>query len=267
MKKIKKWDHGVKVVLVIRVKALWAVLLALLLFPIYGIAAEDGDMNAAKLFGDNSTSDGPITICSDTLSYSQENHKLIYQGDVLVMQTKGANILCDNHPIAGLDTSLPEYSFEKSNVADDYADKQKMALALAKEICERQKGCRFMSGQTLTLTFTEDNEQIETVNLSTTDNYTAKYYSLPSVSGKAQESQPSKSDDEETYAQGQDMNFNFSKHLLTITNNAFIDRGGNKFSGEKVLYDTKTKLVTVPNTGQRATVILNNLPQNKDEKK
>ena len=63
------------------------------------------------------------------------------------------------------------------------------------------------------------------------------------------------------YAEGEKMNFNFTENLLTIENNAYIERDGNQFSGSKVLYDTKNGLVTVPDTGKRATIVLNNNKQ------
>ena len=224
------------------------------------------DMDASQMFGKNALQDGPIIICSDSLSYSQKMHQMIYTGNVFVMQTKGANIGCDGISAPHYnDKPLVEYTFPQQE-SDDYSEAQQKGLALAKKICQAQKGCRFLSGQKLTLLFTEDNQQIKDVVLTAKSPYAAKFYSLPfpkkvqlsSQDEKHKERSPD-SQDEKMYAEGRHMTFNMRKNILTISDEAYVDRVGNRFSGDKILYDVAKGLVTVPNTGKRATIILNNL--------
>lgn len=229
-------------------------------------------MDASKMFGKNTTKDGPITVCSDMLSYSQKNHQLIYQGDVVVLQVKGANILCTSTPIPENNTNdiASTYSFAKINTLGDYEQKQAASLKEAKEICKKQNGCRFLAGQKLTILFTADNKAIDKVILTTDDEHTAKFYSIPfpkptvkDANDNAGKDSTTKDDDPPMYARGQIMTLEMQKNLLTIEKNAYINRGGNQFSGKKVLYNTNTGVVTVPDTGTRATVILNNSDINK----
>ncbi len=218
-------------------------------------AAQERTMDAASMFGKDATNDGPITICSDSLSYSQTAHKMIYQGNVLVMQTKDATIQCSAYSVPGDKQNVPSYQFPVQ--VNDYLQSQKQALEMAKQICQKQKGCRFLTGQTLTISFDQQNNQLTDILLTTNTPYTAKFYSLPFPKG-GEKTQP-QSDQQTMYAEGRKMNFNLQTSILTIEKEAYVDRAGNRFSGDKVLYDTKSGLVTVPDTGQRATVILNNL--------
>lgn len=225
-----------------------------------------GTMDASNMFG-NATDDGPITICSDSLTYSQADHRLVYHGDVLVLQTKNADIRCT---AAKAETSHETvYSFAEADKFQAYQQKQLAALKEAKAICKAQKGCRFLAGQTLSILFNADNKAIQKVILTTGKPYTAKFYSMPFA--KAKNTQNAETITEETktqapeqnektkmYAEGQIMTFDMKSNQLTIEKNAYINRGGNRFNGEKVIYNTQSGLVTVPNTGTRATVTLNN---------
>ncbi|WP_440683334.1 LptA/OstA family protein [Cysteiniphilum halobium] len=228
-------------------------------------ADEQGSsMDAASMFGKNASSDGQITICSDSLSYSQNAHKIIYQGNVLVMQTKNANIQCSGYSVPNENNKWPIYQFPDQNKEDgktDYSTLQQTSLDYAKTVCKKQNGCRFLTGQTLTILFDNKNKQVQDVILTSTTPYLAKFYSLPFP--KHPKEKGSDSDQQTMYAEGRIMNFNLLNSTLTIQDKAYVDRAGNRFSGDKVLYDTKNGLVTVPNTGQRATVILNNLNSSK----
>lgn len=232
----------------------------------YAFAAEQsGSMDAAGMFGKNASSDGQITICSDSLSYSQDAHKIIYPGNVLVMQTKNANIQCSGYSVPNENSKWPVYQFPDQKEEDgkaSYTKIQQASLDYAKTICKKQKGCRFLTGQTLTILFDDQNKQVKDVILIAQAPYIAKFYSLP-FPKQAQNTTNSDSSDQQTvYAEGRQMNFNLLNSTLTIQDKAYVDRAGNRFSGDKVLYDTKNGLVTVPNTGQRATVILKNLNSN-----
>ncbi len=237
--------------------ALLLLSLSLLSMGVSFAQSSEASMDAAGMFGKNATGDGPITICSDSLSYSQDAHKMIYQGNVLVMQTKNANIQCGGHNVPNENSKWSVYQFPLQNV--DYQKLQQQSLDYAKEVCKKQNGCRFLSGQILTLLFDDQNRQLKEVTLTSTDPYMAKFYSLPFP--KEAKTKQASSDQETMYAEGRQMDFNLLNSILTIQTKAHVDRAGNRFSGDKVLYDTKNGLVTVPDTGQRATVILNNLKQ------
>ncbi|WP_440617599.1 LptA/OstA family protein [Cysteiniphilum sp. 6C5] len=256
-KKSKKNEHEIKHRLL-----KYALFGAASLFMLqHAFAAEQGgSMDAAGMFGKNASSDGQITICSDSLSYSQDAHKMIYQGNVLVMQTKDANIQCGGYSVPNENSNWPVYQFPDPKEADDkvdYTKVQQAALDYAKNVCKKQNGCRFLTGQMLTVLFDDQNKQVKDVVLTSTTPYIAKFYSLP-FPKQSKQKEPD-SDQQTMYAEGRQMNFNLLNSTLTIQDKAYVDRAGNRFSGDKVLYDTKNGLVTVPNTGQRATVILNNL--------
>lgn len=218
-------------------------------------------MEASQLFGQNAADDGPITICSDTLSYNQQAHTIVYQGNVLVTQVKGINIQCAEQPLTQKNDRIPTYSFWESNNQSDYQMQQLAALKMIKPVCQKQQGCRFLAGQQLKIIFTEDNKEIVDVVVTTDPQHTAKFYTLPFEKKDTEKSDKAPSEEKEMYAEGEKMNFNFTENLLTIENNAYIERDGNQFSGSKVLYDTKNGLVTVPDTGKRATIVLNNNKQ------
>ena len=219
-------------------------------------AEHGGTMNT--MFGKNASSDGQITICSDSLSYSKQAHKIIYEGDVLVVQTKNANIQCGGYNVPNENSKWPVYQFPDKK--GDYTELQEASLNYAKAMCKKQNGCRFLAGQKLTILFDNQNKQVKNAVLTTQELYSAKFYSIPFP--KQAQKKESSTDQQTMYAEGRKMNFNLLNSTLTIQDKAYVNRAGNRFSGDKLLYDTKNSLVTVPNTGQRATVILNNLNNN-----
>ena len=218
-------------------------------------------MEASELFGQNATADGPVTICSDTLSYNQQAHTIIYRGNVLVTQIKGTNIQCAEKALPQQNNRVLSYSFSEANNQGNYQMQQSAALEMIKPVCQKQKGCRFLAGQQLKILFSEDNKEIVDVILITDDQHTAKFYAFPFEKNNKEDTDTATSEEKEMYAEGEKMTFNFKENLLAIEENAYIERNGNQFSGKKVLYDTKNGLVTVPDTGKRATIILNNSKQ------
>lgn len=205
-------------------------------------------------FGANERIDVQTTICSDSLAYSQDGHKIVYQGNVLIIQTKNANIQCAGYRVPNENNDWPVYQF--FNLIGDYTINQQQSLDYAKSICKKQNGCYFFSGQILTILFDDRNKRIKDMLLTTTSPHITKFYSVP-FSKKVQRKEES-SHEQTTYAEGRRMDFNFMNSILSIEDHACIYRDGNHFSGEKVLYDTKNRLITVPNTGHRATLIVNN---------
>ena len=206
--------------------------------------------NQQEIFGTKSSSDGPVTICSDSLTYDQKSNEMTYIGNVLVMQVKSVGILCHkgDKPEGGTSSSA---SLWVDDSGKSYYDLQNEELSKAKEICAKEKACRFLSGQKLQV-FLDENNHLKRVMLTAdkSEEHVAKFYGLSEKDGKNDKP-------DETLAQGQTMEFLPMEQKMIVSGNAHIVKDGNVFDGKQVIYDTKTKLVTVPNSGQRASVVIN----------
>lgn len=203
-----------------------------------------------EIFGTKSSSDGPVTICSDSLTYDQKANEMTYVGNVLVMQVKSIGILCHkgDKPEGGTNSSA---SLWVDANGKSYYDLQNEELKMAKLICAKENACRFLSGQKLKI-YLDDKNQLKKVMLiaDKSEDHVAKFYGLSEKKGKNDKP-------DETLAQGQTMEFLPTEQKMIVTGHAHIVKDGNVFDGKQVIYDTKTKLVTVPNSGQRASVIIN----------
>lgn len=206
--------------------------------------------------------DGPLTVCSDQLNYNPTASEVTYSGNVIAVQTLNATILCDNDAF-GVDKkpNATVYSFAASNAVSDYDQKQKLAVAEAKKLCKAQQGCKFLAGEELVIKIDRESNKIISVVISADKGHRASYYSFPYPDDKHTNGSR-KQDNEPTEAYAQFMSYDIPQNTLTLNENAFIDRGGNTFSGKKVTYNTQTQEVNVPSSGQRATVVLDNLPAN-----
>ena len=220
-----------------------------------------GIIKLSQLFDRNATDNFPITICSDSLSYNQQSRTIIYKGNVLVTQIKDIDIQCSKLKLTQTNNKIFIFNFEELKIYENYHMKQLVALKMIEKVCQRQKGCRFLSGQQLEIKFTEGNKEI--IDILMTNEYTqdtVKFYTLP-FSNQDSENLKSSNQKQSIYAEGEKIRFNFSKNLLTIENNAYIEYDGNQFLGEKVIYDNSNQLITIPNTGDRAIIVLHNNKQ------
>ena len=220
-----------------------------------------------------SSSDGPVTICSDQLSYTQKQNHLTYSGNVVVLQIKDVNILCeskaDTLPEVLSDTR-PNYSMWVARAGKSYQQIQKSEEQLARKICARQKQCRFLAGQKLQVQLNQDN-QVKKVSLTVEPdkgNVTHFYGASPgSPEQKKKDQQRHKkshssqrgqanSEIDETYARGEKMYFLPLQHKMVIAGKAHLKKGGNTFQGKKIIYDTESRVVSVPDEGHRASMII-----------
>lgn len=205
--------------------------------------------------------DGPLTVCSDQLNYNPTTSEVTYSGNVIAVQTRGATILCDDDAFSvDKKPNNKVYSFAKTNSVSDYSQKQKIAMDEAKKLCKAQQGCKFLSGEKMVISIDRATNKIIRAEMSANHGHRASYYSFPDPND--QHGGQRKQDDVTTEAYAQFMSYDLPQNLLTLNENAFIDRGGNTFSGKKVTYNTQTQEVNVPSSGQRATVVLDNLPAN-----
>ena len=82
------------------------------------------------------------------------------------------------------------------------------------------------------------------------DKNLAQYYSLPAKKTDSQQ--------KVVYAQGKVMQYLPPQDILKVSGHAKLDREGNTFTGDNIIYHTKSELVNVPNTGGRATMVIDN---------
>ena len=109
-------------------------------------------------------------------------------------------------------------------------------------------------GNKLDIILSKD-KKVHEIILTSKKSYTSKFYFLP-FNKKKYEKKDLK---DSTYVKGEKMTFNFVSNILKVKDKAFIDRKKNEFHGEEIMYNNIDGLVTVPNTGERATFILNDL--------
>jgi lipopolysaccharide export system protein LptA len=218
------------------------------------------------IFGTKTTADGAITVCSDALNYNQKTNELTYSGNVLVIQIKHVNLLChhfEKNPAKLVGHPEKNISLWVDVKDKTYAQIQKEELALTKPICAKEKACRVLSGQSLTVLFDQKN-QVKKVMMTADKSGAniAKFYAL-SVDKNVNKNNlddkktVTKKKPNETLSQGKVMEFIPAKQEMIISEKAKIVKDGNVFTGKKIIYNTKTKIVTVPDDGQRATMIIN----------
>jgi lipopolysaccharide transport protein LptA len=208
-----------------------------------------------NIFGSKSNDDsGPVTVCSDSILYDQLQHQIVYEGNVIVMQIKGVTIQCQENGGAFpelISKTKPNYSLWVEGKAKDYPAMSKIELEKAKEICQKQGACRFINGQKLTITMDKKTNQVDKITMMVDDDKNrAQYYSLPDKKTDSQQ--------QVVYAQGNVMQYLPLQNILNVSGHAKLDRGGNTFTGDEVTYNTKSERVNVPNTGGRATMIIDN---------
>ena len=212
-------------------------------------------MTLSNSLGGSVKKDGPITVCSNTLTYDPTMHLIQYAGNVTVMQAKDLNVLChaNNNEAAMLPNSLALPDMQKTASADDFL---KATLNLVEKSCQKLKACRFMQGQKLNIYLDKKNQKVEHIVMTSAMPHYVQYYSQTEDTKHNEGNQGDKPNTDKVYAKGQKMTFNQLTHKLVIEKNAVVAQNQNQFKGKKVIYNAESGLVTVPNTGERATVIL-----------
>ncbi len=213
---------------------------------------------SANIFGKISGQDGQksVTICSDSITYDHAQHTVTYKGNVTVLQIQGVAIQCQAGGGAFpelLSKKLPNTVLWVSGKSGDYSEISLKELAGAKKLCKAQDGCRFISGQKLIINLNPKTNKVSQIKMTVNDEKeNAIYYSWPKKEkGKSQKNN-------EVLALGESLQYLTEKHLLEVEGHAKITQGENNFSGEKVTYDTKSKFISVPNTGGRSTMVIDN---------
>jgi lipopolysaccharide transport protein LptA len=209
--------------------------------------------------------DGPVTICGDALRFSQKQNVLTYSGNVVILQVKNTNILCEEENKAlplTVSKLKKNYSVWINREHKNYAQIQDAEYALAKPLCLEEKQCRFLAGQELKVFLNAENK-IEKISLTAdkTAGYLTRFYSFGKADNEdgtpIDESNQKEPKPTETHAKGDQMEYYPVSHQLVLQGHAWLEQSGNTFSGQKIVYDTETKLVTVPNDGERASIIIN----------
>lgn len=217
------------------------IIILLILLSINNISSKsisniNKESNSKNLLSKNLTQEGSITICSDNLSYSQNENTMIYSGNVFIFQIKDLKISCN-------------FIFKNNNKKfKNYQIIQNQALRKAKKICYEKKGCKFISGKNLIIIFSKNNKKINDIIVSTPKPYVVKFYSLP-FNKKTTKSNI-------IYAEGRKMKFKLKENILIIENQAYIDWNNKTFSGKKILYDTKNEIISSPFINSKSIVVL-----------
>jgi lipopolysaccharide transport protein LptA len=201
--------------------------------------------------------DGPVTICSDSVTYDQNAGTAIYRGNVVVMQIKGVDLLCRANANAEIGFHAPLYNKHHATLWSDthlsgYMNASNSELKQAKKICSEFGTCRYISGQKLIISMDNKSNAVKKVTMTIDDKKNlARYYSLTAKKGDTS----SKSN----YGEGRKLQFVPKDNTLFAIGNASIIRDGNTFRGDKIQYNLKTKIVDVPESSQgRSTIIIDN---------
>lgn len=211
-----------------------------------------------NVFSGEYSDNGHITICSNSVSYSQSMHQIIYEGDVVVIHTKGTEVLCNSYNTRNRNNYF-KYLLPRINIENNYKKSRQSSIIYAESVCEEQQGCLFLVGQKLIIFLNEQNSNINKIVLISKMPYINRFYSLPFSKTLTHGGANLNELGVHLYAEGKYMDFDLLNSTLTVQGDAYIEKKGNQFSGHRILYDIRHALLIAPDTGRKVTFILNKL--------
>nr|WP_318010099.1 LptA/OstA family protein [Francisella sp. SYW-9] len=224
-------------------------------FAIDSNAAIKEDNVTANETEDNSANNtfkeyGPITICSDRAVYEANKNRLTYYDNVFVMQIHHKHILCHKPRIVKKGVQYFERDKKYS-----FPQLQKKWLEEAKKLCDSEKECNFISGQKLVVQLNKD-KKVQTLTMDSEGLDRSQFYTYPIGSS------PNFIDSEKITrgpvgGVAKKIIYNVVKKSLELDKKANVIQHDNKYRGEKIIYDMKHDLVSIPGSrNRRSTIVL-----------
>ncbi|MED7788441.1 LptA/OstA family protein [Francisella sp. 19X1-34] len=193
---------------------------------------------------------GPITICSDRAVYEANKNRLTYYDNVFVMQIHHKHILC--HKPHVLKQGVQYFVRDKKY---SFSQLQEKWLEEAKKLCDSEKECNFISGQKLVVQLNKD-KKVQTLTMETEGLDRSQFYTFPTNSS------PNFVDSEKITrgpvgGVAKKIIYNVVKKDLELDKKAKVIQHDNKYRGEKIIYDIKHDLVSIPGSvNRRSTIVL-----------
>lgn len=252
--------------------------------PIYNSALqEDSVIENEK--EDNSPNNklseyGPITVCSDKAVYNNETGTLVYTGKVFVMQIHNKHILCHKpqssyykwgeifsykwfqkkwldspnmcHKPQSLEKGVTYFIRDKDL---SFKELQKSWLSHAKELCLDEKECHFISGQTLTIQL-DKKKNVTSLTMSSQGQEKSQFYNYPIDINSNYEKLKTVTNGP-VVGEGEQIVYNVPTQSIELQGKAIAVQKGNEYKGDKVIYDVKHDLISIPgNKDKRSTMVL-----------
>ncbi|MED7819576.1 LptA/OstA family protein [Francisella sp. 19S2-10] len=193
---------------------------------------------------------GPITICADRAVYDGSKNRLTYYDNVFVMQIHNKHILCHKPSIEKKGVEYFErdkkYSFEQL---------QKKWFETAKELCASEKECNFISGQKLVMQLTKE-KKVETLTMESEGMDRSQFYTFPTNSAP-NFIESKKITRGPVSGVAKKIIYNIAEKQLELDKKATVIQNENRYRGEKIIYDIRHDLVSIPGSrNRRSTIVL-----------
>lgn len=193
---------------------------------------------------------GPITICADKAVYDANKNRLTYYDNVFVMQIHHKHILCHKPRIFKKGVEYFErdknYSFEQL---------QRKWYDEAKKLCASERECNFISGQRLVMQL-DKNKKVKTLTMESEAMDRSQFYTFPT------NSTPNYIDSKRitrgpVTGVAKKIIYNLTSKSLELNKKAKVTQNDNQYRGEKIIYDIKHDLVSIPGSrNRRSTIVL-----------
>ena len=204
--------------------------------------SDDGANNSLKTYG-------PLTVCADRVTYNSDEGKLTYYGDVFVMQIHNKHILCRK-----VKKPKKNYVYFTRDKKYTFKQLQEKWFGHAKEICADEKGCNFISGQTLTIKLDKD-KKVQTLTMDTEGDEISQFYNYPVDTNKNY-----KSSKELTKGpldgEGKVIVYDVVNKSLELNKKAVVNQNKNQYKGDKIIYDMEHDLINIPGSKNRRSEIV-----------
>ena len=247
----------------LRAKSFGLNLLVLILFFHYNLLAFSGEHNLQENIPkieydkENGSIDnvlreyGPITICADRATYSSDENKLMYYGNVIVMQIHNKYIACNK---SNLSKDVRLY-FDREDNSESFENLQAKWFKEAATICSEEKACNFISGEKLVMQLTA-NDKIKTLTMESDGSNKTQFYTFP-INSVSNYKKSKKIIRGPATGFAQKIIYNVVNKKLELYQNAEVIQNDNKYKGDNIIYYITHDLVSIPGSkNKRSKIIL-----------
>ena len=196
---------------------------------------------------------GPLTVCADNVIYNSNKGVLVYSGNVFVMQIHNKHILCKK-----IKNPKKNASYFTRNKSYTFKELQKKWLVQAKDICAKEKGCNFISGQKLIIILDKDNN-VQTLTMDAEKDEFVRFYTYPTNTDKdfKNSKQLTKGP---LNGEGKMVVYSVVNKSLVLNSKAMVTQNENTYKGDKIIYDMVHDLVSIPGSkNKRSKIVLDGI--------
>ena len=193
---------------------------------------------------------GPITICADKAVYDGDKNRLTYYDNVFVMQIHNKHILCHKPRI--LKKGIEYFERDKKYTFEQL---QKKWYEEAKKLCASERECNFISGQRLVMQLSKD-KKVKTLTMESEGMDRSQFYTFP-TNPRPNFIESKKITRGPVTGVAKKIIYNLTNKNLELDKKAKVTKNDNQYRGEKIIYDIKHDLVSIPGSrNRRSTIVL-----------